>query len=114
MRDQLERLHDILEAIERIETHSSKGRAVFERDELIQTWIVHHLQVIGEAAAGLDMKFQDKHPTIPWKEIVGMRNVLVHGYFDVDLDIVWEVVEKELPNLKSEIQRLIDELASSR
>ena len=107
MRDQRERLLDILEAIERAEKHAEKGRAVFERDELVQVWILHHLQIIGEAARSLEPEFQERFPEIPWGKIIGMRNVLVHHYFEIDTDIVWSVVEKDLPVLKRQVQELL-------
>ena len=52
--------------------------AAFDQDELIQTWVVHHLQIIGEASRGISQSFRDQYPTIPWTKIVGMRNILVH------------------------------------
>ena len=100
MRDDRERLLDILEAIERIEKHAVRGREAFENEELIQNWIVHHLQIIGEAAARLSENFRKNHPDIAWKQIIGMRNILVHDYFGIDTDIVWSVVEKDIPTLK--------------
>ena len=110
MRDPRERLLDMLEAIERIERHAAKGRAEFEKDELIQTWMVHHLQIVGEAAAKLSRDFQEQHSSIPWPQVVAMRNVLVHDYFGVDLEEVWRVVERDLPELKSKLKELIEGL----
>ena len=66
MRDARERLRDIQEAVARIERYAVQGRAAFDRDELIQTWIVHHLQVIGEAATALPADVRDRAATIPW------------------------------------------------
>lgn len=86
MRDEKERLKDILDAIEKIEKYGIK--ASFDEDELIQTWIVHHLQIIGEAAAKLDSLFYEKYPEIPWSQIIAMRNILVHDYFGIDLEEV--------------------------
>jgi len=110
LRDPRERLLDMLEAIERIERHAAKGRAEFEKDELIQTWMVHHLQIVGEAAAKLSRDFQEQHSSIPWPQVVAMRNVLVHDYFGVDLEEVWRVVERDLPELKSKLKELIEGL----
>jgi len=107
MRDDLERLRDIQEAIGRIEQHAAKGRSAFERDELIQTWVVHHLQIIGEATRHLSSELQAKHPEIPWSRIIGMRNILVHDYFAIDVEAVWQVVEGELPNLKRKVDALL-------
>jgi uncharacterized protein with HEPN domain len=109
VRDQRERLLDILEAIERAEKHAEKGRAVFEQDELVQVWILYHLQVIGEAARSLESEFQESFPEIPWGKIIGMRNILVHHYFEIDTDIVWSVVESDLPRLKQQIQSLLED-----
>ena len=87
MRDPKERLKDILDAIGRIERYVAKGRAAFEQDELIQVWILHHLQIIGEAASQLGRDFHAANPVLPWPEIIAMRNVLVHDYFGVDLGV---------------------------
>jgi len=114
MRDPRERLLDMVEAIEKIERYSAKGRAVFEKEELIQTWIVHHLQIVGEAAGKLGREFQDQHPLISWPQVVAMRNVLVHEYFGVDLEEVWRVVERDLPDLKRKLHILIREMERSK
>ena len=101
MRSDVERLKDIAEAIAAIEKYATKGRAAFERDELIQTWMLHHLLILGEAAARLSDEFRESHAEIPWSQIIGMRNILVHDYFAIDLDIVWRVIETNLPQLKA-------------
>jgi uncharacterized protein with HEPN domain len=106
MRNDRERLADVLEAIERIEQQAVKGREAFESEELIQVWIIHHLEIIGEAVRALSSDVT-QHPAIEWPKIVGMRNILVHNYFDIDLDIVWAVVESDLPELKSRISEIL-------
>jgi uncharacterized protein with HEPN domain len=110
MRDDRFRLQDIMEAIERIERYASKGRSSFVEQELIQTWIIHHIQIIGEAASRLSDDFCNEHPEIPWAQIVAMRNILVHEYFGVDLDEIWRTVEQVLPTFKVQIQVLIKQL----
>lgn len=100
MRDDRVRLLDIQEAIERIEKYARQGQEAFEQEELIQTWIVHHLQIIGEAARALSSDLKDQHPEMPWSKIIGMRNLLVHDYFGIDVDVVCAVVERDLPALK--------------
>jgi uncharacterized protein with HEPN domain len=112
MRDDRERLQDILEAIERIEKYSVRGEDLFRRDKLIQSWMTQNIQVIGEAARSLSQEARDRNPQIPWSKIIGMRHVLVHGYFEIDLDIVWEVVKRDLPALKSQLQAILDSLVS--
>ena len=108
MRENRERVLDILEAIERIEKYGLGGREEFDRNELVQIWVLHHLQILGEAVNALRPELQEKHPEIPWGSIVGMRNVLVHQYFEVDTDIVWTVVENELPKLKTLFQAMLE------
>jgi uncharacterized protein with HEPN domain len=108
MRSPQERLLDILEAIARIERYVALGKARFLEDELIQVWIVHHLERIGEVAARLGREFQEAHPQVPWREMVAMRNLLVHEYFSVDLEEVWETAVRDLPLLKAQIQTLLE------
>ncbi|MBI5816374.1 MAG: DUF86 domain-containing protein [Nitrospinae bacterium] len=110
MRDPRERLMDILEAVAAIEKYAARGREVFARDELVQTWIVHNLQIIGEAAANLGIAFHDSHPSVPWAPIVAMRNILVHEYFGIDANEVWRAVEKDLPVLKKAIGEILQEI----
>jgi uncharacterized protein with HEPN domain len=109
MRDDREWLLDILEAIERIEKYSSQGRQTFEEDELIQNWIVHQLQIIGEALRSISDDFRREHNDIPWKETIGMRNILVHRYFDLDTDLVWKAVMRDLPYLKEKVRSALEE-----
>ena len=109
MRDDRERLYDILEAIERIEKYSARGRSVFDEDELIQTWVLHHLQLIGEAVRALSANTTSSSDDIEWGKIVGMRNILVHNYFSIDTDLVWAVIENDLETLRSKIQKFLNE-----
>jgi len=110
MRSDRERLLDIQEAIGRIERYAVQGREAFEQDELIQTWIVHHLQIIGEAARGLSEESRTANQQVPWNQIIGMRNILVHHYFGIDEPVVWSVVENHLQALKSAVQQILDSL----
>jgi uncharacterized protein with HEPN domain len=104
-----QRLQDILEAIERIERVAAQGQTAFEGDEMIQVWILHHVQIIGEATRALSEDLRKKHSHIPWSAIVGMRNILVHDYFGIDLKEVWSVVERDLPALRREVERILAE-----
>lgn len=110
MRDDRERLRDILEAIDKIEKYASRGEEIFEQDELIQIWIIHHLQVIGEASTAISQSLIENNPEIPWRDISDFRNILVHEYFRVDTKIVWEIVTKQLPDLKNKTSKILSEL----
>lgn len=107
MRDDAGRLQDILDAIRNIQKYAQRGRRVFETEELIQIWMVHNIQIIGEAACRLSREFTSRHSSIPWKDIVGMRNIIVHDYFGIDCDAVWQVVEKDIPELKRRIEQIV-------
>jgi uncharacterized protein with HEPN domain len=105
-----ERLQDILEAIAQIETEQAKGKEVFRSERLVQVWMVHHLMIIGEAVRAIDPAFRQGHPSVPWRQIAGMRNILVHDYFRINEQIVWETVEQNLPALKAQIQQILEQL----
>jgi uncharacterized protein with HEPN domain len=111
MRDPSAWLRDIWDAITAIERYSVRGRSAFENEELIQIWIIHHLQIIGEAAGRLGGDFQLAHAQLPWPAIVAMRNVLVHDYFGTDLEEVWRTVERDLPTLRDSVESLLEELS---
>lgn len=113
MRGDLDRLHDMLEAIARIERYANEGRDRFDRDELVQTWVIHHIQVIGEAARGLSEKLRTRYRAIPWARIIGMRHILVHDYFGTDLETVWGTVRTDLPGLKPQLAAIVAELGSA-
>jgi uncharacterized protein with HEPN domain len=109
MRDDRERLLDMLEAIHKIEqvVYSDKYTERLHGDELIEVWVIHHLQIIGEAAFRLSKEFREKNAGVAWGSMIGMRHVLVHGYFETDSAIVWKVVEKDLPDLKNQIETIL-------
>jgi len=107
MRDDRERLQDVLEAIERIEKYAVHGRQALASDELVQTWVVHHLMIIGEACRALSMGFRTEHPAEVWALAAGLRNVIVHQYFGIDLAVVWNVIEHDLPALKTRVQEIL-------
>jgi uncharacterized protein with HEPN domain len=97
-------------AIGHIERYASRGRAAFQADELIQSWVVRHLAIIGEAARAIPESTRQHAPSVPWMQIIGMRHILVHDYFGVDTDVVWGVAERDLGPLKQEISALLRRL----
>ncbi len=113
MRDDRTRIRDMPQAIANIEKYASYGRERFVTDELVQTYIVHHLQILGEAANKLTGDLRSRHQEISWPKILGMRHIIVHDYFRVDYDIVWDVVEAELPVLKLQLQEILKYLRVS-
>ncbi|MCK9298660.1 MAG: DUF86 domain-containing protein [Methanoculleus sp.] len=88
---------------------AAQGREYFSNDEMAQVWVIHHLQIIGEAVRGISSEFRAENPDIPWSDIIGMRNVLIHHYFGIDRDAVWNVVKRDLPDLKNQILSRVGE-----
>lgn len=72
--------------------------------------MTQQIQIIGEAARAISQEFRDRTPDVPWSDIIGMRHVLVHQYFQIDLDIMWHVIISDLPKLKARVQELANEL----
>lgn len=79
------------------------GREAFLEDDMMQSAVVHELEVIGEATKALTRGFRDAHPEIPWKAMAGLRDVLIHEYDVIDADEVWQVVDADIPALKREL-----------
>src|SRR5207342_1542547 len=75
------------------------SREAYDADETLRLALIHLIQVIGEAARQVSGPFAERHPEIPWSDIIGMRHKVVHDYLGVDEDIVWQVVSEDLPNL---------------
>ena len=104
-----QRLRDILGAIEAIERHATSERH-FRDEELVQVWTIHHIQIIGEACSSIDRAWREAHDHVQWGAIIGMRQVLVHRYWRVDIDVVWSTVERDLPTLRAQLEALLDEM----
>ncbi len=93
-------LLDILDSARRIRTYvGGVTRDEFLRDTRLQDSVVRRLEIIGEAAGRVSPKFREENPDIPWRAIRGMRNQMIHRYDDIDMDIVWETVERDIPRL---------------
>ena len=103
-------LRDILEAIRRImEYTGGMTYETFVKDTKTQDAVVRNLEVIGEAAKNLSAKLREKHSDLPWKSMAGVRDRLIHHYFGVNLDIVWQIVEAELPEVKGRLEEILRE-----
>lgn len=107
MRNDQQRLLDILEAINNIEKYLINNNNNFFEDELIQVWAVHHLQIISEAANNLSEDLIRQYDYIPWAKIISFRNIIVHEYFRIDLQVVNKIIQENLKELKSQIEEII-------
>jgi uncharacterized protein with HEPN domain len=109
LKDDEVRIQHMLDAVlEVIEFTHNKVRSDLDSDRKLKHALVRLLEIIGEAAVGMSENAMSRHPDIPWKEMIGMRNRLIHGYFDVDLDIVWQTVTEDIPPLKLLLGNLVD------
>ena len=98
----------ILESIDWIETYAKKmSFGQFKKSTKDQDAIIRRFEIIGEAAKNLPVDFKQKHKNVAWNKIVGMRDVLIHNYFGVDLELVWKTIHEDLPSLKQSLKNLI-------
>ena len=103
MKDDNVYLHHISDSIAKIETYAGVGKDEFMTVSHWQDAIIRNFEIIGEATKHLSDSFKELHQEIPWRSIAGLRDILIHNYMGVDLDAVWNVVEKDLPALKERI-----------
>ena len=95
--------------LERIAEYTAGGEQAFLTSRLIQDGVVRNLEVIGEATKNLSIELRDANPAIPWRQIAGMRDVLIHDYLKVNLSRVWLTVSTDLPQLRATVMRLLDQ-----
>ncbi|MBI2238372.1 MAG: DUF86 domain-containing protein [Actinobacteria bacterium] len=103
-----DRLVDMLRAARRARSFvSGMNEEAFHQSELHQSAVVRELEIIGEAASRISESARDAHPRIPWRQVMGMRTILVHEYFRIDLDIVWAAVTGDVPRLIAELEQVV-------
>ncbi len=112
-RDQLF-LNHILGAIAEIENFTTTGQSGFMADRKTQSAVVRQLEIIGEAVKNLSKALTSSETDVPWRQIAGTRDRLIHAYFIVDLDAVWSMVAQDLPELRVNVQRIVDNTGSTK
>ena len=106
-------LQDIVEAIRRIRVYTKKmDYDGFVQDTKTQDAVIRNIEIIGEAARNIPAPITKDNPTIPWKQIAGTRDRLIHDYFGTNLDIVWNIVDQELSPLLEGIQKTLDKISA--
>jgi uncharacterized protein with HEPN domain len=100
----------IRDAITDIEKYVPKGKAHFLRTQLIQDAVIYKLAIIGEAVRKLPESLRNEYPSIPWKSIVGLRNIVIHEYDGTDVVTIWNIVSDHLPVLKKAVKELLKKL----
>ena len=102
------RVRHILDAArEAVNFAEGRSRADLDTDRKLNLSLVRLLEIIGEAARGLSQEFRQEHPDLPWKSMVGIRDRLIHGYFDINLDVVWQTVTEDLPPLIAQLEKIV-------
>jgi uncharacterized protein with HEPN domain len=112
MRSDIDRLSDIIESIRRIHEKLPATKREFAGSDLLQIWVLYHIQIIGEAANGISSTFRNAHPSVPWQDIIAMRHLLIHQYFGIDLNEVWNTAQHDLPFLEKEINNILKDSPS--
>ncbi len=112
MKDQRVYLLHAIDAVDAVVEYTSDGRDAFFADRKTQDAVIRNLEILGQAVKGLSDETRSLDPELQWRQIAGMRDKLIHEYFGVDLALVWDVVERALPDLRPRLQALLTSVAN--
>lgn len=110
MRTERAYLAHAIEAIDAILSYTADGEQAFFADAKTQDAVIRNIEILGQAVKGISEDTRARQPYVQWRQIAGMRDKLIHEYFGVDLNLVWDVVANDLPELRPRLQRLLDAL----
>jgi len=101
-------LKDMLASVQKIQKYTrGKSYKEFTNDDLLVDGVIRNLEVIGEAAKNTPLNFRKKHPYIEWKKIAGLREILIHEYFGIDYEVLWDIVENKISYLNKQLQTIL-------
>lgn len=109
MKDDRPYLEHIHEAILRIASYTAGGWEAFAANPMAQDAVLRNFEVIGEATKRLSAATKDRQPNVPWREMAGLRDVLIHNYMGVNMPRVWNIIEQHLPGLRQAVEELLNE-----
>ena len=107
MKDDKVYLIHILESIENIQKYNINGKKEFMEFSIIQDATIRNLEIIGEDTKKLSEDLRGDYPQLPFRKMAGLRDILIHNYFGIDLTIIWNVIENELPQIKVELEKIL-------
>ena len=110
MKDERLYLSNIQECIERIEEYTKGGKEEFMQTKMIQDAVIRNFEIIGEATKRLSPELRSKYSDVPWQQMAGLRDVLIHDYLKVNLNLVWQIIEQNLSDLKRQVKAIIENL----
>ncbi|KHG39078.1 MULTISPECIES: DUF86 domain-containing protein [Nostocales] len=110
MKDERLYLSNIQECIERIEEYTKGGKEEFMQTKMIQDAVIRNFEIIGEATKRLSPELRSKYSDVPWQQMAGLRDVLIHDYLKVNLNLVWQIIEQNLSDLKRQVTAIMENL----
>ncbi|MDD5133176.1 MAG: DUF86 domain-containing protein [Candidatus Nanoarchaeia archaeon] len=114
-KDPLIYIEHILESIRDIDDFTrDTSKEEFDEDKEKINAVVRSLEIIGEAVKNIPISFREKYPEIPWKKIAGLRDIIIHHYFDVDLGVIWSTIKEDLPLLEKQIKKIEKDIKQER
>jgi len=110
MKDERLYLSNIKECIERIEEYTKGGKEEFMQNKMIQDAVIRNFEIIGEATKRLSPELRSQYSDVPWQQMAGLRDVLIHDYLKVNLNLVWQIIEQNLSDLKRQVTAILQNL----
>ena len=111
MKDERVYLSNIRECVTRIEEYTRGGKDEFMKTSMIQDAVIRNFEIMGEATKRLSPELRNTYSDVPWQQMAGLRDVLIHDYLKVNLNLVWQIIEQNVPELKQQIDLILQDLS---